>query len=98
MQPTNSSCSSACSRVNVGETERILSIGAGALALLAALDRRPLGALMCFATGAGLLYRGLTGHCSLYQAMEINTDSANVPTPLQPRERNVVATPVGANL
>jgi uncharacterized membrane protein len=77
--------------VNVGETERILSIGAGAIALLAGLDRRPLGALLCFATGAGLLYRGLSGHCSLYSAMDMSTADGDESTMLQPREQKAGA-------
>lgn len=59
--------------INVHESERILSVAAGALTLLCALDRKPLGALAGLAIGGGLLYRGLTGHCQMYQALSIST-------------------------
>ncbi|MDZ4783774.1 MAG: SRPBCC family protein [Planctomycetia bacterium] len=65
------SCSSK--PINVHEGERILSVGGGALVLLYALDCRPLGALMSFVVGGGLVYRGLTGHCQLYDKLGIST-------------------------
>ncbi len=59
--------------VNVGDTERWLSLlGGGALALLG-LSRRSLPGLGLAAVGGSLLYRGATGHCSMYQAMGVNT-------------------------
>ena len=59
-------------RINVGSAERGLSI-AGGLALLAyILRRRPrLGLPLSFDAGY-LLYRGLTGHCVVYQRLGIN--------------------------
>ncbi|MDZ4779109.1 MAG: SRPBCC family protein [Planctomycetia bacterium] len=59
--------------INVHEGERILSVASGALVLLCALDRRPLGALTGFLIGGGLVYRGLTGHCQLYDKLGIST-------------------------
>jgi uncharacterized membrane protein len=59
--------------INVHEGERILSVASGALVLLCALDRRPLGALTGFLIGGGLVYRGLTGHCQLYGKLGIST-------------------------
>jgi uncharacterized membrane protein len=61
------------SRVNVSDTERWLSLlGGGALALLG-LSRRSLPGLGLAAVGGSLLYRGATGHCSLYNALGVNT-------------------------
>lgn len=60
--------------VNVHETERVLSVAAGAALCVWALDRPPLSALAGFALGGGLLYRGATGHCGMYQAMGISTN------------------------
>jgi uncharacterized membrane protein len=61
------------SNVNVGDTERILSfLGGGALGLFG-LSRRSLGGLALAAMGGSLLYRGATGHCSVYQTLDINT-------------------------
>jgi uncharacterized membrane protein len=60
--------------VNLHETERVLSVAAGAAFCVWALDRRPLSALAGFALGGGLLYRGLTGHCGMYRAMGVSSN------------------------
>ena len=60
--------------VNVGDVERWLSVlGGGALALCTL--RRFLGPLVLLAGAGALLYRGLTGHCALYQTMGVSTAS-----------------------
>ena len=62
-----------CPEVNVGETERTLSIMAGAGLLVAGILRgRLLGAAAALAGGC-LAYRGLTGHCSVYESLGIST-------------------------
>ena len=59
--------------VNVGEIERWASaIGGGALALYG-LTRGTLGGATLAVIGGGLLYRGVSGHCDLYQALGVNT-------------------------
>jgi uncharacterized membrane protein len=63
----------AAPQVNVGDAERLLSaVGGGVLALLG-LSRRSLGGLALTAIGGSLVYRGVTGHCSMYQALGVNT-------------------------
>lgn len=58
---------------NVGETERMASVfGGGALVVWGLARRGWDGALMA-AIGSGLIYRGATGHCDLYQAVGVNT-------------------------
>ena len=58
--------------VNVGETERWLSmIGGGALLVYGL--RRSIGSLMLAAGGAALLYRGWSGHCAVYDTIGMNT-------------------------
>lgn len=57
---------------NVGQAERLLSIGGGALLALAALRRAP-WALALAALGAALLYRGAGGSCPFYSALGIST-------------------------
>jgi uncharacterized membrane protein len=59
--------------INLSEMERLLSIGGGALAFLYALDRRPPSALIGFLVGGGLLYRGISGHCSVYQSLGVSS-------------------------
>ena len=58
---------------NVSHTERWMSaVGGGAIALLG-LKRGGLGGALLAAAGAGLVYRGVTGHCSAYAALGMNT-------------------------
>lgn len=72
---TQHGCANGCQ--NIGDTERIVSIGTGALLLLSGLARGIRGpgrGLLLMAAGGGLIYRGITGHCSLYEAMEVSTN------------------------
>lgn len=59
--------------VNVGDGERTLSAAGGAVLALAGLSRGSAAGLALAALGGGLLYRGLSGHCSLYQALNVDT-------------------------
>jgi uncharacterized membrane protein len=59
--------------VNVGSIERSASVAAGALLLAIGLSRWSISALALTLLGGGLLYRGVTGHCSCYDAMGIDT-------------------------
>lgn len=59
--------------INVGDKERLLSVlGGGALGLFG-LSRFSLGGLVLAAIGGSMVYRGVIGHCSLYQALDIST-------------------------
>ncbi len=61
--------------VNVGETERWVSaIGGGALALYG-LTRGSYGGVALALIGGSLIYRGTTGHCNVYDAMNVDTAS-----------------------
>jgi uncharacterized membrane protein len=62
-------------QVNVGQTERQLSLAAGGFLVVAGLVRRNLPGLLAAGIGGGLLYRGATGHCRAYDALGINTAS-----------------------
>ena len=61
-------------RVNVGPRERGLSVAAGLAGIYLVLSRRPnIKIALPMAMDAGyMIYRGATGHCVLYQMMEIN--------------------------
>jgi uncharacterized membrane protein len=65
-------------RQNVGVPERwVSSIAGGALALFGLTRRTPAGVGLALA-GAALLYRGVTGHSYLYEAMGIsNPENVN---------------------
>jgi len=77
--------------VNVGDSERWLSLlGGGLLAMY--LLRRSLGTVVLLCGAGALLYRGLQGQCALYQAMGVSTvahdpQSASPPTVVVPDEQ-----------
>ena len=58
---------------NVGALEGALSMGLGVLLVIAALFPRSIKKLLMLTLGGGLLYRGMTGHCGVYQAVGIDT-------------------------
>ncbi len=59
---------------NVGSTERIVSAGLGGLLVASGIFRGRLPGLLLTAAGASLLYRGISGHCALYQQLGLNTN------------------------
>lgn len=59
-------------RVNVGEGERLASVVAGAGMLLAAALRPSRTSVLALLGGGYLVYRGLTGHCIVYEMMDID--------------------------
>ncbi|MCA1591632.1 MAG: DUF2892 domain-containing protein, partial [Acidobacteria bacterium] len=63
----------AGSPVNVGQAERLASaIGGGALALYG-LTRGSLGGVALALLGGALVQRGVSGHCSVYEAMDYSS-------------------------
>ena len=66
---------------NVDPLEGKVSVAAGVLFIIAALFPRSLKQLVMLSLGGGLLYRGMTGHCGVYQALNIDTKK----TPLLPK-------------
>ena len=60
-------------KVNVNNVERAISSALGALLLGTAAKDRPLLAISKGLLGAAFLYRGLSGHCHVYQALELNS-------------------------
>jgi hypothetical protein len=68
--------------MNVGTAERIGSAVAGAVLVARAVAHPSLPRIILAIGGAALLQRGLTGHCSLYR--QLGLDSAGQPhqTPL----------------
>jgi len=68
--------------VNVGETERLASALVGGVLALGGVRRiGSLSGLLMLAAGGGLLYRGMTGHCVLYQQLGMNTNEASQRSP-----------------
>ncbi|AWM37997.1 Polyketide cyclase / dehydrase and lipid transport [Gemmata obscuriglobus] len=65
-------------RTNVSSNERWLSLAAGGtLAALGLTGRTPV--LASALVGAGLIYRGVTGNCALYQALGVSTSDSTKP-------------------
>jgi uncharacterized membrane protein len=62
--------------VNVGDKERMLSAIAGGALTLYGLRRGSLGGLLVAGLGAALGYRGLTGHCAMYERLGIDAGGA----------------------
>jgi len=62
---------------NVGTIGRWGSIIGGAALVAYALKRRSLGGAALALVGGGLVYRGVSGYCQLYQALGINTAAAD---------------------
>lgn len=62
-----------CGLVNVAGPERAASGVLGGLLAAYVLRERSLGSLALAALGGALLYRGLTGHCPLYDVLGLNT-------------------------
>jgi len=59
--------------VNVGDSERAVSVAAGAIVGLLGLSRASLPGLLGAAVGGALVYRGITGTCPMYRAMDVDT-------------------------
>lgn len=59
--------------LNVGQGERQLSVVAGVALMLHAVISRSRASLLTAPLGAALFWRGQTGHCPMYQALNVNT-------------------------
>src|SRR6476660_2514726 len=57
--------------INVGNSERKISLASGAILAIAGLSRRDVPGLLLAGIGGSLIYRGATGHCSAYKALGV---------------------------
>jgi uncharacterized membrane protein len=64
---------SVADEVNVGDVERWLSLAGGTLLAAYGLRERSAVGLGLAALGGSLVYRGLTGHCPMYSALDVST-------------------------
>ncbi|MDQ3441018.1 MAG: DUF2892 domain-containing protein [Planctomycetota bacterium] len=62
-------------QINVGDTERQVSVAGGAILALFGLHRGGLAGLATAALGGALIHRGATGHCYVSQALDVDTAS-----------------------
>jgi uncharacterized membrane protein len=58
---------------NVGDVERWISVAGGAALAVYGLDRRDVGGGLLAVLGAELIRRGATGHCLVYDALNVST-------------------------
>lgn len=78
--PLDTSSPRAPARINVGQTERVASGLVGGVLVLAGIRRRSLGGAALALLGGDLVRRGVTGHCEVYQALDVSTaDGAESP-------------------
>lgn len=63
----------SCPTVNVGQTERMISMAAGAGLTLYGFARGHFSGLLSAIAGGSLIYRGLSGHCHGYEMMGVST-------------------------
>jgi len=62
--------------INVAEAERAVSVMAGSILAVAGVKRRGLPGLLIATLGGGLIYRGATGHCDVYESLGVDTAGA----------------------
>jgi uncharacterized membrane protein len=60
-------------RSNVGNLERMASIAAGAALAALGVSRKSLSGLLLAGLGGGFVVRGVTGHCGVYDKLDIDT-------------------------
>jgi uncharacterized membrane protein len=72
--------------VNVSRAERVGSSALGTLLLAAGASRRSIGGAAAGLLGGALLYRGLSGHCHVYQALRFSTADDARTAPAQSRQ------------
>lgn len=84
------------SSINVGETERLVSLVGGAMLALIGLERRSLTGLILAGAGAALVYRGYTGSCGVYKALNVTSAEPAAPEKYSAHGIHVeVATTIG---
>jgi uncharacterized membrane protein len=67
------SLNSSVGEINVGNVERAASFAGGIAMMALGVQRRSLASIPLALLGGALIYRGASGHCSVYSAMDINT-------------------------
>jgi uncharacterized membrane protein len=60
-------------QTNVGTSERMVSLAAGAILVLNGLGRRDLLGLVIAGVGGAMVHRGTTGYCHMYSALGYDT-------------------------
>lgn len=72
-QMSNASCPFDSNLVNVGDSERLVSVIVGSALTCFGLARRRWDGLLAAGIGAGLIYRGMTGNCQMFRLLGIDS-------------------------
>lgn len=75
--------------INVGFGERIASVIGGAALARLGFGRRSIPGLLLMLAGGAMVRRGLIGHCSMYEAMDIDTAKGEPAAPTDYFERGI---------
>jgi len=75
--------------INVGVLERQTSLWGGGLMVLYGLTRGTTKGLLLAGVGAALAYRGATGHCDVYQALKMTSNTRRKSMPAIPSDQGV---------
>lgn len=75
-----------CIEKNIGDKERAVSLAVGVGLGLAGLSHGRVKGLALTALGAGLIWRGYTGHCGCYEALGINSAERHPATSVPARQ------------
>ena len=78
--PDEMATTAQAGRVNLSRVERQGSVVAGGALAAFGLGRGGLGGIVTAAAGAAVAWRGMTGHCSIYNALGIDTAANDEPS------------------
>jgi len=71
---------------NVGSAERVVSVAAGTIVALAGISRGSVPGIISAVLGGALVYRGVSGNCPVYSALEIDTAQPEPQSETEQRE------------
>jgi len=74
---------------NVNSTERVASAVAGGALVAYGLKQGGLAGILATIAGGGMLYRGTTGHCHMYDALGVNTRDSSRGDNASPYKRSL---------
>jgi uncharacterized membrane protein len=90
---TGASCGLSSRDVNVSEVERAVSLVIGGALTVRAIQRMDVVSLALAALGVGLIFRGATGHCGLYSALQGRNAGQRPDAPEEASEWHATGTP-----
>ena len=83
---------------NVSPTERVVSATAGGALLAYGIKRGDTFGILLSIVGGGLALRGATGHCQVYDAMDVDTNTTTTQNRAQNKAQNKTSKPFSKGL